>query len=197
MRTALVLIALFATLVEVPAAQTRLGLELGGAAFSGGSLDTSVGGLSSLKPYHASVVGVRVEYMSGRLGIGIALLRGSPGVAQDAGERVVVGKDLLSVIEAAPAVSIRLANLDLGTVLRAQAGPLIDVWSPKGASDRTRFGAQTGVTLEWPVSKKLMGTVGISVAWMGSAFEQQDLPPSYARRTMVRRSIAGGVRWRL
>jgi len=152
---------------------------------------------ASLRPYHTTTLLVRLERHWGRAGVGIGVLSGSPGVAEETSDIVALEKDALTVREIAPEFAVLLARSTSGVALRAHAGAIIDFWSPKGADRRTRAGAQAGLSLACPLGSRVSGLVRAGVALMGSVFEEGEQPSGFALRPTWRRSLAGGVRWRL
>lgn len=182
-------------------AQWSARLELGAIAFSGASHDTS-GSVppADFRPYHSTTVQVGVERRWGTLGAAVDVLHGAPGVALESDKTVFVAKDLLAFWEIALEVSLRLAGTGTGTgtglTMRAQIGPLVDIWLPNGAASLTRAGARAGLSLEWPFGARITGSVRAALALSGSPFRPEDLPSRFEVRPLWRRGVAGGVCWR-
>ncbi len=192
------LLTCFAAVTRPLAAQWSVAVEVGSAAFTGSSTDTStMHSSASLRPYHATTLLVRLERQWGRAGLGVGVLYGSPGVAVETADIVALEKGVLTVREIAPELAVLLAHSTSGVALRAHAGAIIDFWSPKGAGRRTRAGAQAGLSLACPLGSRVSGLVRAGVALMGSVFEEGEQPSGFALRPTWRRSLAGGVRWRL
>jgi hypothetical protein len=197
MRRSLVLVCPLAGHPGVAFPQWSARIEEGAIAFRGASHDKS--GLvpsADFRPYHAATAYVGIERRWGRFGTALGLLHASPGVAAESDKTVFVAKDLLAFWEIAPEASVRLVQVGGGIALRAQVGPVLDIRLPNGETSHSRVGAHTGVTLEWPLGAMVTGSLRAALAFSGSAFEPEDLPSRFELRPLVRRSIAGGVRWR-
>jgi hypothetical protein len=180
-------------------AQWSARLELGVIAFSGASHDTSgVMPVADFRPYHAATLQIAVERRWARLGAAVDLLHAQPGFALESDKTVFVAKDLLAFWEIALEASMRLTGSGVGTgpTMRAQLGPLVDIWLPTGGASLTRVGAHAGLSLEWPFGTRVTGSVRAALALSGSAFRPGDLPPRFDVRPLWRRGVAGGVRWR-
>jgi hypothetical protein len=178
-------------------AQWSARFELGTIAFSGASHDTS-GSVppANFRPYHATTVQVGVERRWRTLGAAVDVLHGGPGVALESDETVFVAKDLLAFWEIALEGSLHLAETGTGLTLRAQIGPLVDIWLPSGAASLMRAGARGGLSLEWPFGARVTGSVRVALALSGSPFQPEDLPSRFEVRPLWRRGVAGGIRWR-
>ena len=178
------------------AAQWSLAVEATASYYGGTSRDSGADP-TAFRPHHPTSVGLRVDRRFGRLGVGVgAALAGADLIAENSSVGAIL-KGALDLFEVAPEVAVIVGRTGPGLAVRVHAGPLIDIWSPQGADTRTRTGGQAGLSLEWPVSRRLAGSLRVAAALTGSLFKEGELPPGFERRAMWRRSVSLGLRYRL
>lgn len=130
-----------------------LTVERGSTTFSASAHDTSSPPVR-LVPWHPTLYSVRLTRMGERVGVGLTVSHGKGDFGAQAGDVVVLPGLTLAVTEFAPEVAVRIATTPLGAVLRLQAGPVLDLWSPSGADMRTTYGASAGASLAMPLSSR-------------------------------------------
>ena len=186
--------------VAVPgrvAGQFGLSVDAHQFAVGGVSRDTSAGNSGeSFKPFRPILVAVRPEWSFGRIRLELGIAYGTPDIADDGDPLAVVLHNTAKVLELAPEVSYRLAQLPRGLVVRIHTGPLIDTWKLDGdEAARTRAGGLVALSTEFPVTAKLHGVVRFSGALTAGLFERSDLPPEFQLRAMRRLGIGLGLRY--
>jgi hypothetical protein len=179
------------------AAQWSVAVEATASYYGGTSRDTGADP-TAFRPHHPTSLGLRVDRRFGRLGVGVgaALGGGADLIAENSSVGAIL-KDALDLFEVAPEVAVVLGRMGSGLAVRVHTGPLLDIWSPEGADTRARTGGQAGLSLEWPVSRRLAGSLRVAAAVTGSLFKEGELPPGFERRAMWRRSVSLGLRYRL
>jgi hypothetical protein len=180
------------------AAQWSVGVDVGMLGFGGSAFDTS-GAVdpATIRPSPGRAYGLRVQRQSGAVGVGLGVLYSSTGVGAEGQSVVVEEKDVLKLYEVVPEVLILLARPGAGGALRMHLGPVVDTWSFTGEKDRTRVGAQVGLSLDWPMIGRLTGTFQGGIGLTPSAWAESDLPDGYALRATWRRAISAGVQLRI
>jgi hypothetical protein len=174
------------------AGQWSLTPEVGLTAFSGSSRDS--GGVR-IGPTRATVIGLRFGRETRASGIGLRILTGSTGFGATDGDLTVIQEHQLRLVEVAGFVSWHVAHIGTASRLGLEAGPVLDVWMPQGASSRSRFGAVAALSWAFPVSPRLDAALRLEGTLTGSLFDQADLPPSAERRATWRRGAAVALRW--
>jgi len=174
------------------AGQWSLTPEVGLTAFSGSSRDS--GGVR-IGPTRATVLGLRFSRETLGSGIGLRILTGSTGFGATDGDLSVIQEHQLRLVEVAGFVSWHVAQIGTASRLGLEAGPVLDVWMPEGASSRSRFGAVAALSWAFPVSPRLDAALRLEGTLTGSLFDQADLPPSAERRATWRRGAAFALRW--
>ena len=174
------------------AGQWSLTPEVGLTAFSGSSRDS--GGVR-IGPTRATVLGLRFGRETRGSGIGLRILTGSTGFGATDGDLSVIQEHQLRLVEVAGFVSWHVAQIGTASRLGLEAGPVLDVWMPEGASSRSRFGAVAALSWAFPVSPRLDAALRLEGTLTGSLFDQADLPPSAERRATWRRGAAFALRW--
>jgi len=174
------------------AGQWSLTPEVGLTAFSGSSRDS--GGVR-IGPTRATVLGLRFGRETLGSGIGLRILTGSTGFGATDGDLSVIQEHQLRLVEVAGFVSWHVAQIGTASRLGLEAGPVLDVWMPEGASSRSRFGAVAALSWAFPVSPRLDAALRLEGTLTGSLFDQADLPPSAERRATWRRGAAFALRW--
>lgn len=174
------------------AAQWSLTPEVGLTAFSGSARDS--GGLR-VGPTRATVIGLRFGRESRASGIGLRILTGSTGFGATDGDLTVIQEHQLRLVEVAGFFYWHVAQIGTASRLGFEAGPVLDVWMPQGASSRSRFGAVAALSWAFPVSPRLDAALRLEGTLTGSLFDQSDLPASAQRRATWRRGAGFALRW--
>jgi len=192
MRTCIAMLFACAALAPPLAGQWAIAPEVGLTAFSGSSRDTS--GVR-LGPTRATVLGLRFGRESRRFGLGLRLLAGSTGVGATDGDLTVIQEHQLRLFEVAGFFSWHVAQVGTASRVRFEAGPVLDVWMPEGASSHSRFGAIAALSWAFPVTPRLDAALRLEGAVTGSLFDRADLPPSVEPRATWRRGVGFALRW--
>jgi hypothetical protein len=197
-RAVLSVLLLLALPAQAPAQERGLGIgvDLGLTHFWGASRSADPAN-PGLKPYRPTSIALRLDRGFGRVRAGIGLQYANSGLGIDGDDVVLVSKGELKWVEVAPEVGIRVATLGPVTVLRAFAGPLVDIWAPAEEDGRMRVGGHAGLALEVPLGPHLDGTLRVRGAVSGSVFRPEELPPGYELSTMPRAGVALGLRYGL
>lgn len=172
-----------------------VGAELGLTRFWGASRNVNPSLSPGIKPYRPTTFGVRVDRRVGRLWAGLGIQYANSGIGIDGEDVVFVTKGELTWVQLAPEVSGRLAALGPAAVLRAFAGPLMDLWIPQGDDTRARFGGQGGLELWMPLGARVATTVRLRGAVAGSLFHETELPDGYELRSMPSLGVGLGLRY--
>jgi hypothetical protein len=185
--------------VAVPAqAQWLVGLEAGTEAFTGVSRTADAGPERSFRPYRPAWLGVRAESPGSRLRFGASLLFGSPDLALEATDLVVVARDgITTVLGFHPGVMIQVAELRDGVTLRGEAGLILEHWGFTEQAGRLRAGGEIGLSLEVGLGGRFSGALGGHVGVSASPFRPEELPPGFEPRSAWRQGLRGSVRIRL
>jgi hypothetical protein len=181
--------------------QWRVGTEVGGARFWGGSLDTG-GNQTSIRPYRPTTFGLGLERQTGRYAVGLQLHYAEASLALEGPEQVVSAEGVFTIVSISPELAVRIATLGPGNQLRLHAGPLFEIWDIIDQDARTRVGAQGSVSLDVPLGGRFDGVALAGVAVTPSPYEEGELDvgggaPTYDLQTLWRRSFALGLRYRL
>lgn len=194
-------LAVVALLVALPGGtvlgQWYVGLELGSTRYRGSAHDTSSGtGPPTFRPGDATMVGVRVERVMGRLGAALRVSRGKPGLALGGGDLTIIDKSAGQLIEVATLVAVRVGGIGPSGAIRAEMGPALHLWDV-GDEMHSRIGALGAVAYDWPVAGRFSGAIRLEGTISSSWFEDGDLPPEYERRATWRYGVTLGLRYRL
>src|SRR5215471_292131 len=132
-------IAILLALAAPPAlaGQWSVTPEVGLSAFSGTSRDSA--GVR-LGPTRGSVVALRVGRESQHLGVGLRVLTGSTGFGATDGDLTVIQEHQLRLVEFAGLLSWKVARVGPSSRVIVEAGPALDIWSPKGGQSHSLFG---------------------------------------------------------
>lgn len=190
---ALVLSSAFQTSAQ---AQWSLSLELGAERFWGGSVENTPE-RRSFHPYRPTTITAGLERRSGKVGFGLRLRYTDASMGLEGQDAVVAVEGVFSVVSASPEIGYRLATLGRDTELLLHAGPLLEFWSIIDQDSRTRVGAQGGVSLRMPISERFALSLAGGLALIPSPFQDGELDPSYELRSLWRRGVAAGLRYRL
>jgi hypothetical protein len=177
--------------------QWRVGLEIATARYGGSAHDTSNGGgVPTFRPGDATMIGVRLERIMGRLGTALRVSMGTPGLAAYGDGLTVVDKSSGESIEVATFVAVRVGGIGPSGAIRAEIGPALHLWN-FGDDLRSRIGALGALAYEWPVAGRFSGAIRLEGTVSGSWFEEGDLPPEYDLRVTWRYGVTLGLRYRL
>lgn len=181
--------------------QWRIGIEVGGARFWGGSRELG-GEQTSFRPYRPTTFGAGLERQSGRYALGLRLHYWEASLGLEGSEVVVSAEGAFTVVSISPELVLRITELGPGNQLRLHAGPLLERWDVTDGDGRTRVGAQGSVSLDIPLGGAFNGVVRAGAAVTPSPFEEGELDlgagaPTYELRTLWRRSLALGLRYQL
>jgi hypothetical protein len=176
--------------------QWRIGLEIATARYGGSAHDTSNGGgPPTFRPGDATMVGVRLERVSRRMGAAVRASIGTPGIAGSGTSLTISDKSAGQLIEVATLVAVRVGGIGPSGAIRAELGPALHLWNVDEI--RTRISALGAVAYEWPVVGRFSGAIRLEGAVSKSWFEQGDLPPEYDLRVTWRYGVTLGLRYRL
>ncbi len=194
-------LAVVAIIVSLPAGsalgQWRVGLEIATARYGGSARDTSNGGgPPTFRPGDATMVGVRLERVMGRMGAVLRASVGTPGIAGTGSSLTVSDKSAGQLIEVATLVAVRVGGIGSSGAVRAELGPALHLWN-LGDDVRARIGALGAVAYEWPVAGRFSGAIRLEGAVSRSWFEEGDLPPEYDLRLTWHYGVTLGLRYRL
>lgn len=180
-------------------AQWTVGLELGGARYSGATARTtpSADG-ETFRPAHPTILGLRLTRGTGPVQPGLGLSYAEPDLALEGATAAVLVKDALRVITIAPELGYRLTRHGAAAELRVALGPVLELWDPAGEGYRPRLGGQGAAMLTLPITGRLVGRLRAEVAVVPSSmFEARELPAEYRPAALWRRGVAAGVALRL
>ncbi|HET9709194.1 MAG TPA: hypothetical protein VFP39_12925 [Gemmatimonadales bacterium] len=172
--------------------QWSLAPEVGLTAFSGSGRDSS---RLRVGPTRATVVALRIGREFPHLAVGVRVLTGSTGFGATDGDLTVIQEHQLRLVEFAGFLSWTVAQVGTASRLGFEAGPVLDLWMPQGASSRSRVGAVAALSWAFPVSPRLDAALRLEGTRTGSLFDAADLPPSAQRRATWRRGVGFALQW--
>ena len=180
--------------------QWRVGTEVGASRFWGGSTDGE--SETSVRPYRPTTFGIGLERQTARYAAGVQLHYAEASLALEGPDGVVAAEGAFTIVSISPELAVRIATLGPGNELRIHAGPLVEIWDIIDQDSRTRVGAHGSVSLDVPLGGRFGGAVRAGVAATPSPYEEGELDlgnsaPTYDLRTLWRRSVALGLRYRL
>lgn len=181
--------------------QWRVGAEVGASRFWGASLDTD-GNQTSFRPYRPTTFGFGLERQTGRYAAGLQVRYAEASLALEGPEGVISVGGAFTIVSISPELAVRIATLGSGNQVRLHAGPLFEIWDIIDQDARTRVGAQGAISLDVPLGGRFGGVVLASAAVTPSPYKEGELDlgagaPTYALRTLWRRSFAVGLRYQL
>jgi hypothetical protein len=143
-----------------------------------------------------------LERQTARYAAGVQLHYAEAGLALEGPDGLVAAEGAFTIVSISPELVVRIATLGLGNELRIHAGPLVEIWDVIDQDSRTRIGAQGSVSLDVPLGGRFGGAVRAGVAAIPPPYEEGELDlgagaPTYDLRTLWRRSLALGLRYRL
>lgn len=176
-------------------AQWWVGAEVGSDRFWGGT-EESTAEQRSFRPYRPTTFGIGLARRAGKVGAGLRLRYSSASLALEGEDALVAAKGIFAVYSAAPELVYRLTGI-ASNELVLHGGPLFEVWSSSGEDSQTRLGLQVGASLIVPLAARLAGSLTAEAAVIPSPFTDAELDPSFDRRALWRRRVAGGLEYRL
>jgi hypothetical protein len=181
--------------------QWRVGAEVGASRFWGASLETG-SNQTSFRPYRPTTFGLGLERQAGGYAVGLQVHYAAASLALEGPAGIISVEDVFTIVSISPELAIRIATLGSGNELRLHAGPLFEIWDIIDQEARTRVGAQGSVSLDVPLGGRFGGVVLASAAVTPSPYQEGELDlgggaPTYDLRTLWRRSLALGLRYRL
>jgi hypothetical protein len=196
MRSLVVVALLVALPMEAARSQWTVGLEVGTARFGGSARDTVNGsGPPQWRPGDVTTIGLRVARDLARIGVGLRVSYGKPGLTATGPGLTITDKTSGESIELATVVAVRVGGIGPSGAVRAELGPALHLW--KFGEMRTRLSALGAVAYEWPVAGQFSGAIRLEGTVSRSWFEEGDLPPEYDLRLTYRYGVTLGLRYRL
>jgi hypothetical protein len=201
MRNEYSLAMLAATLLAaapLPAAHAQWSLAVGlrAARFSGGAEEPATG--RSLRPYRPTLLEAGVSRWGKPVGVGVRVYYASSSLALEGAEGVAAVKDAIEVFGLTPEVSARISQLGPDGVLRAFAGPVLEIWKLADMDSRLRVGVSASLGLEVPFGGRWSGEARLGAGVLpASPFTDEDLDPALRRRALWRREITAELSYRL
>lgn len=189
--------ALISCMFSPAAAQWVITAEATTTRFSGVSAEiTPSADDLAFRPHRPMFYGIRIERGGRTVRVALSFHLASPGLALEGTGGSSVVKSQMTVLGAAPELSLRLVGGN-SDALRIQAGPLIESWEVRAFSRRTRVGVHASMSYEFELTGRFGSAVRAGLARIESPFEEGDLPSEFERRAAWRRSVAFGLRYRL
>ena len=191
------LAALVLAAVPPPAgAQWTATLGLRAARFSGGAKEPATG--RSLRPYRPTMFEAGVARLGHRVGVGLRVHYASSSLALEGGNALAAVKDALEVYGAQPELSVRVSRLGPAGLVRAFAGPILEIWKLPDLGSRVRLGLTASLGLEFPFGGRWSGSARLGAAVTpASPFTRDDLDPSLERRALWRREVSAELSYRM
>jgi hypothetical protein len=119
-------------------------------------------------------------------------------LALEGGEAVAAIKDAIGVYGIAPEISYRVSRLGPEGVIRAFAGPLIEVWKLPDIGSHWRVGLAGSLGLDVPLGGRWSGAARLGAAVTPSSpFGREDLEPPLEPRALWRREVSATLQYRL
>jgi hypothetical protein len=201
LRTVLLAVTCLSSTASIPLwAQWRVGVEVGGARFRGGSLDTEE--QTSFLPYRPTTFGAGLEHQAGQYGFGLQVHYFQASLALEGPEVTISAEGVFKTVSISPEAVVRIATLGPGNQVRLHAGPVFEVWDIIDLGTRTRVGAQGSVSLDVPLGARFSGVVAPGAAVTPSPFNEEELglgtgAPTFERKTLWRGTLGLGLRYQL
>jgi len=196
MRPIVIAIAISLLSLSRAAAQWHVGLDLATVEFRGATRDSTSSPGATLRPDHATMLGVRVARWFGAWTASVRVSTGTPGVAAGGQAFTVTDRSTGRLIEIAPLAGRRVAAVGAEGVVRIEAGPAVDLWNINGEV-RSRLAGLAAIAYEWHVAGRVMSTVRIESTLGSSVYNAAELPSQLERRPTWRYGMSLGLRYRL
>ena len=177
-------------------AQWGVSAEIGTLRFAGGAADTND---LSVHPYRSTSFGLGVDREIGSVRVGLEGRYAKTGLGGEGRGVAVVYYDLLSMIEVAPLVSVRIARFGQGLSLRIEGGPIGNIWKFQDEDDRLLIGGRAAASVEWPLMRRMTGSLRVAEALSPTIFEDGDFDEdsTVELRSTWRTSVSLALRYRL
>jgi hypothetical protein len=183
--------------VRPATAQWYVGVEIAATRYGGSSRDTSSGHVATQgRPGDASAISLRIARSWRRFGIALRGSYAKPGLAVTGQHVTLTDKRSGDVFEAATALSTQVGGIGPSGAIRVELGPTLHLWDFDGEI-RARFGAIGAAAYEWPITKRLTGSVRLEGMLSPSWFDAADVPPEFERRVTWRYGVGLGLYCRL
>lgn len=195
MRTTVLACFLALAPVSLPA-QWSAGISLGIARYYGGAVSAVDSLPGEVHPYRPTTLTLLVGHDWNALRVDFGLSYGSPGLAAEIPGGAFVDTKGVEFVAAAPEVTVPLLHLGGGGTLRVGAGGDLTRWSIAGIDARVLLGGHVTAAYEWPVAGPFLGSIQAGVSLSPSLFRERELDPSFKGRSMLRPSLALGLRFR-
>lgn len=179
-------------------AQWRVGAGLGKEDARGFTRGVGANADQSLLPYRPMIWALRVETPGVRLRAAVELRYATPDLALRGPDLTVVAHEgITTVVGLRPAAAFDVARLSEHVVIRAEVGPLFEIWSFEDEDARTRVSAEGGLGLAVELGGRMAALVtGTGSVMPSSPFKgtlMEDLEPCAGWRWGLR----GMVMYRL
>lgn len=195
-RLASCLLALLLTAApQRAAAQWALSADVTVPRFSGGSSEEPGG--RSFRPYRPTIAGLGLERSGRSISVAMHGYYASASLALEGDDAVVAVKNALDLYGVAMEVSGRLATVGTDSHLLLYAGPLVEVWSLAEETSHVRGGFAAAIGLQVAIGRRWWAVIRAGAAVSGSPFAAEDLDTGFVPRTLWRRELSGGLRYRL
>ena len=195
MRTT-ILACFFALVPAALRAQWSAGVSLGIARYYGGAVSAVDSLPGEVHPYRPTTLTLVVGRDWNAVRVDLGLSYGAPGLAAEIPGGAFVDTRGIQFVAAAPEVTVRLLHLGAGGSLRVGAGGDLTRWSIADFETRVLLGGHLTAAYEWPVAGPFVGDVQAGLSLSPSLFSERELDPSFERRSMLRPSLALGLRFR-
>jgi hypothetical protein len=163
--------------------------------FSGGAVEPATG--RWLRPYRPTMWEIGVDRAGSRVGVGLRVHYASSSLALEGDDAVAAVKDAMTVYGADPELSVRIGPVGPGGILRLFTGPLLELWKMPDEGSHLRVGLSAALGLEVALGGHWAGSARIGAAVMPSPFASEDLDEAFEPRTLWRREVTAGLRYRL
>ena len=196
MRTLVATVVIALSSIGRAAAQWHVGLELGTVEFRGATRDSTSSPGATLRPDHATMLGIRLSRSFGAWTAAVRASLGTPGAAAVAPKLTVTDRTTGRLVEIVPLAGLRAATLGAEGVVRIEAGPAVDLWNINGEI-RSRLAGLAAVAYEWHVTGRVLGALRVESTLGSSVFDSAELPSQLERRPTWRYGVTAGLRYRL
>jgi hypothetical protein len=196
MRALIIAAAITVLSLSRAAAQWHVGLELATVEFRGATRDSTSSPGATLRPDHATMLGIRLGRSFGAWTAAVRASVGTPGAAAAAPKFTVTDRTTGRLIEIVPLAGLRVAALGTEGVVRIEGGPAVDLWDMNGEI-RSRLAGLAAIAYEWPVTGRMTGAVRVESTLGSSVFDAAELPSQLERRPTWRYGITLGLGYRL
>lgn len=177
--------------------QWTLTAESGLNRFSRAAHDTSTPTVS-LGAWHATSYTLRLARRDSAGEVAISVGYTSAPFAAWIDNVAVIQGGELALIEFGATYGRRLARSVAGAVLRAEAGPVLHIWTMSGEDARARLGGVLGTVVELPVTARWRVDLRADLTFTRSLLRPEDEDAEITRESSMRRGrLAIGLTRRL